>query len=362
MTTKKKILIAAGGTGGHVFPAYALAKYFFKKNFLVKIVTDKRGLKFLENYNDINLTIINSETIYDKNPLILIISIFKILQAFFKSFFVLNKFKPNIIFGMGGYSSFPVCLAAKILRIPFIIYENNMYIGKTNKYLLPYTKKIFVSYSNLGGIDKKYNKKVFEVGNILREEILNYKNSYTKESKEKFKVLILGGSQAAKSFGEKLPDVFKKCSAKGIKLKIYQQCQLSQKKILEEQYDKLGIENEIFYFCNDLSKYFSKIDISITRSGSSMLAELLNCNIPFISIPLPNSAENHQFHNAKYFENKGYGLLVEEHEIGNELFSLIKLLHEDKELLIKIKTKQKQHSDKNVFEKIFIETKEFLND
>ena len=81
--------------------------------------------------------------------------------------------RPSIIFGMGGYSSFPICIAASILRIKFIIYENNLIIGKANKYLLPFAYKIFVSYKQLEGIHKKYNNKVYEIGNILREEIIN---------------------------------------------------------------------------------------------------------------------------------------------------------------------------------------------
>ena len=83
---------------------------------------------------------------------------------------------------MGGYSSFPVCVAATILRIKFVIYENNLIIGKANKYLLPFTKKIFVSYKDLEGIPKKYNNKVVEIGNIIREKIINFENYYDKKN------------------------------------------------------------------------------------------------------------------------------------------------------------------------------------
>ena len=168
INSKKKILIATGGTGGHVFPAYSLAKYFMKNNLFVEVTTDKRGLKFLKNYDDLKLNIINSATVFKKNPINMIISIFQINFAFINSLILLFKLKPKIVFGMGGYSSFPICIAAKILKIPFIIYENNLVIGKTNRYLLPFAEKIFVSYSQVEGIKKRYENKKIIIGNIIR--------------------------------------------------------------------------------------------------------------------------------------------------------------------------------------------------
>jgi UDP-N-acetylglucosamine--N-acetylmuramyl-(pentapeptide) pyrophosphoryl-undecaprenol N-acetylglucosamine transferase len=362
MKLNNKIIIATGGTGGHVFPAYSLAQYLVKKKFDVKIVTDNRGFKFLENYNDIKYEIINSSTIYKNNILLSFFAIFKILFAFFNSIIFLIRFKPTIVFGMGGYSSFPVCLAAKILGIRFILYENNLYLGKANKYLLPLANKMFVAYNSLDGVIEKYRFKIVETGNIIRENILNYKKNKVELSSNTISILILGGSQAAKSFGEKLPNIFKDCVNSNIKLKIYQQCLKSQKTTLENNYNSLGIENEIFNFSHNLLNYFSRVDFTITRSGSSMLAELLNCNIPIISIPLPNSVDDHQLKNAKYFEKKGYSFLIEESKIENNLFSLIKSIHKDKGLLNQIKIKQREYSDKQVFEKINIQIKKLINE
>ena len=251
---------------------------------------------------------------------------------------------------MGGYSSFPMCVAAKILRIPFVIYENNLFLGKTNRYLLPFSKKLLVAYGELQGVNKKYFKKIIRVGNIIREDILNYvKEDYNKVSLKQLRILVLGGSQAARSFAEKLPKIFELCKSENIDLKIYQQCLLNQKETLKEKYDLLNIESEIFDFSNNLLDYFSKTDVAITRSGSSMLAELLNCKIPIISVPLPSSADNHQFKNARYFKEKGYGFLVEENMIDQKLFQLIKSIHKDKDLINQMKSKQNTHSNKNVF-------------
>jgi UDP-N-acetylglucosamine--N-acetylmuramyl-(pentapeptide) pyrophosphoryl-undecaprenol N-acetylglucosamine transferase len=164
---KKKIIISTGGTGGHVFPAYSLAKNFIKEDYSVEIITDKRGLKYLNKHNNIKLTINNSATIFKKNIINLFFSTFIILFSYLKSLVILYKAKPIVVFGMGGYASFPICIAARTLSIPFIIYENNLQIGKSNKYLLPFASKIFISYQDIIGIKNKYDHKVVVTGNII---------------------------------------------------------------------------------------------------------------------------------------------------------------------------------------------------
>ena len=360
----KKIIIATGGTGGHVFPAYSLAKHFIdSKKINVEIISDKRGLRYLQNYHDVKIIEINSSTIFKKNIFQLLFSILIILYSIFRSLIFLLTNRPSLVFGMGGYSSFPVCIAAKILRIPFIIYENNLYIGKANRYLLPYAKKIFVSYKELEGISWKYHKKVCEIGNIIRKEILNFQiTSDSNQNDRKLKILILGGSQAAKIFAEKLTEIFKECNEAKIPLKIYQQCLPEQNKFLTSFYEDLNIDFEIFNFSNNILDYFSKINLAITRSGSSMLAELINAQIPFISIPLPSSADDHQLKNAIYYEKNGYSYLIEEKNLNTKLFQLIKKISEDTSLLSQIKSKQRQYSDKSVYENIDKQIKKIINE
>jgi len=350
-SNRDKIIIATGGTGGHVFPAYSLAKNFLKNGYSVEIITDNRGFKYLEKHKDVKLILNNSATIFKKNIINLFSSIFIILFSYIKSLLILYKAKPKIVFGMGGHASFPVCMAAKTLNIPFIIYENNIQIGKSNKYLLPFASKIFVSYKDLVGIQNKYDHKVIVTGNIIREEILNFKKN-NKFDPMTLNILVLGGSQAAKSFGELLPEIFKKCKKENINIKISQQCIPTQEDKLNEIYKNLNFDFELFNFTNNIGEYFLKTELAITRSGSSVTAELINCNIPFISIPYPYAADSHQNKNATYFEKKGYSLLVEETEVNKKLFPLIKSFYKNKDLLNEMIEKQKNHSDKKAFFKI----------
>ena len=135
-----------------------------------------------------------------------------------------------------------------------------------------------------------------------------------------------------------------------------------QTESLRNYYKNLNIDFEIFNFSNRIEEYFNKTNLAITRSGSSMLAELVNAKIPFISVPLPSSADNHQLKNAIYYEKNQYSYLVEEKELNEKLFKLIKLIHEDRALLNQMIIKQKQYSDKSVYENIDIEMRKITNE
>ncbi len=270
------------------------------------------------------------------SPFKSIFSIILILYSIFRAVIFLTFNRPNIIFGMGGYASFPICFAATILKVKFIIYENNFVIGRTNKYLLPFAQKILVSSKELEGIQEKYRDKIKEVGNIIKKDIINFSKKDINIFDKKIKILILGGSQAAKKFAETLPNIFEKLSIDGVKLKIYQHCLPYQNDYLSTFYQKTKIDFELFNFSKDLTKYFSKVDLAITRSGSSILAELTNASIPFISVPLPSSADNHQLKNAIYYQKKNFAFLIEEKELKNKLFYLIKDLSENNSKLYNI--------------------------
>ena len=361
MNKKIKALIAVGGTGGHVFPGINLASALNKKNYNVKIVTDKRGYKFFKETDKKNVLVFPSSPLIKKNVVLLIFSLSLILYSILRSLIFLSYNRPSIIFGMGGYASFPICIAAAILRIKFIIYENNLIIGRANKKLLPFAERIFVSNKKLEGISSKYNFKTIEVGNIIKREIINFSLNLRIKKKE-LKILVLGGSQAAKIFAEILPKIFKKCSDIGISIRIIQQCLPHQNRELSSFYDKCNIQHELFNFSENLVKYFSKVNLAITRSGSSVLAELTNANIPFITIPLPSSVDDHQLKNANFYKSKNLSFLVEEKDLNDKLSKLLKEIHENMSKLNEISTNQRQYSDKHVYENINNELNKILNE
>ena len=262
---------------------------------------------------------------------------------------------------MGGYSSFPVCLSGFFLKIPIFIYENNLVIGRANKILLPFSKKILVSTNSIQGIDNKYKNKISHIGFLLRDNILGVKNTNLEVTKNNLSILVIGGSQSAKVFGEQIPEVIEECSKKGIKFNVYQQCLESQKKGIQNIYGKLEIKFDLFTFCDDLSKYYQKSDIAITRCGASSMAELVNLRIPFVAVPLPSSIDNHQLKNAKYFNEKNYCFLLEQEFLLSKLLNILKDVHQDRTKLYSFKQKMSKHSDKESLMKAKQIIKDYFN-
>ena len=178
MINKKKILIAIGGTGGHVFPGLNLAKYLIKKKFIVELVSDNRGLKYLKNIDKIKISTLPFPRFNTKNIFLTFFSSILLFFSVFRSLIFLLFNRPTIIFGMGGYASFPICIAAKVLRIKLIIYENNLITGKANKFLAPFANKIIVSHEEVEGVLNNYSFKIQKIGNIINQEILNFKSTH----------------------------------------------------------------------------------------------------------------------------------------------------------------------------------------
>ena len=360
MDKKNCIVIAAGGTGGHVFPSICLANYLMK-DYDIEIFTYERGTKYLNTHKNIKIKKITSSRVFNKNIIYFIIGIVKVFLSIIFSIILLIKRKPKLIIGMGGYSSFPVCLSGFFLKIPVFIYENNLIIGRANKILLPFSKKILVSTNSIQGIDNKYKNKISHIGFLLRDNILRVKTTNLEITKNNLSILVIGGSQSAKVFGEQIPEVIEECNKKGIKFNIYQQCLEYQKKDIQNIYGKLEIKFELFTFCDDLSKYYQKSDIAITRCGASSMAELVNLRIPFVAVPLPSSIDNHQLKNAKYFNEKNYCFLLEQKFLLSKLLNILQDVHQDRNKLYSFKQKMSKHSDKESLMKAKQIIKDYFN-
>ena len=155
----KKIIFSAGGTGGHIFPAINLMKHFFEKGYKVLLVTDVRGNNFIKNNSEFKSYILKMETFTNKNFLRKILSFLVIFYSIIKSIIILKREKPNLIFGFGGYVSFPISFVSKFFNLPLIIYENNMVLGRANRYLSLFSKKILVAKNISINFPEKYKNK-----------------------------------------------------------------------------------------------------------------------------------------------------------------------------------------------------------
>ena len=358
----KKIIFSSGGTGGHIFPAINLMKYFSNKGVEVILVTDNRGENFLKGQEKFNSYIINSDTPTNKSIIKKALSFAGIFIAIIKSIFILRKEKPNLVFGLGGYVSFPVSFASKFLNIPLVIYENNLILGRANKILLRFSNKIFLNAEKIKNFPEKYKKKICTVGSILSNNIINYSITNKKNMNKNFTILVLGGSQGAEIFGKIIPLTIKMLENKGHKVEIYQQCIKSQKDSIIDFYKQNNIKHMVFEFTPNILDFISVSDIAISRCGASTIAELKHTLTPFIAVPLHNSIDDHQYLNAKYYEEMGCCWLMEHKNFSSKnLFNLILKIIEDKKELKNIKENMKRNQNKNVYSNIENAIKEFID-
>ena len=359
----KKIIFSAGGTGGHLFPAINLMKYFSNKGYKVLLVTDFRGNSFLKNYPQFESYIIKADTPINKNFPKKILSFVTIFFSIIKSIFILKKEKPHLIFGFGGYVSFPISFASKFFNIPLVIYENNLMLGRTNRHLLSFSKKILFGIKMPINFPEKYKNNACQIGTILNEEIINYSFVEKKHNSKTFSILVLGGSQGAEIFGRIIPSVIKmiKDKDKEHDIEINQQCIEKQKNSLIEFYNKNNIKNNIFNFTSNILDLISSSDLAISRCGASTIAELVQTLTPFIAVPYPHSVDNHQYLNAKYYEDKGCCWVLEQDNFSSiNLFNIIMEILNDRRKLENVRKSMKKNNNKDVYDKVENVIKELI--
>lgn len=327
---KKNILIATGGSGGHMIPASVFYNHL-KKKFNIYLSSDLRGLNYIDKKN-YNIEIIETPSIFN-NFFLIPIKIIVILALSIKSIFFLKNKKIDIILSTGGYAPTPICLAGIFLRLKLYIYEPNKVLGKSNKFFLRYCNKIFCHSNQIKNFQNKFKTKIFLLSPLVRKDF--YKNKLRKN--KKLNLMVIGGSQGAKIFDEYLHKVFLKISKK-IDLRIFHQTKLDNINKLKNFYNKNDINNKVFNFDKNFVNFIKNCNFCITRAGASTLAELFILNIPFLAIPLPSAKDNHQYENAKYFKDRNCCWIVDEKKINeDELYRLLKNIILKKEELLKKK-------------------------
>ena len=322
-----KIIIASGGTGGHIFPSIAVAKRLEELGYEVIYFTDVRGLKYLSEEK--NQKIVLNVQGLSGGLINKIKSLFLIAISIFKTLWLVRKIKPKFIIGFGGYASFSTLMAGIILRKKTIIHEQNAVLGEANEFLAKFVDKILISFPIQEKLMKKFVKKIYFTGIPLRAEILQIKRD--KVNYDALKILITGGSQATKAFNKIIPLAIISLSKKiKTKIEVHHQAREEDVKEIEGLYINNHINAVVKSFFYNINQLLEEDSLLIGRSGASTIAEVAYTKIPAILVPLKNSKRNHQLENAYSFQktciNGEFIRIIQEDNFSVE--SLTKVLEE----------------------------------
>ena len=324
-----KILIASGGSGGHIFPAVSLAKEFTNEE--VVFVASRRGLDNTLLWDSpYKKFYLSANPMPYKFGIKSFVFIAKLIFDTISSFFILLRSRPSVVVGFGGYTSGAIVLLASLLRIKTVIHEQNLVPGRTNRFLDKMVDKICISFEGTKECFK--NKNTFFTGNPLRKKSLKECRDVAYESlglrRNKFTVLVMGGSQGARSLNKLVAKSI--VSLKDNKnLQILHIAGPKNKETTETFYKEQKVNAKVFDFIRNINEAYSVADMAITRSGAAAIFELASFKKPMILVPYPNVKNNQRF-NAEFFANKNAAVYIDEKTITEgKLATLIDSLIKD---------------------------------
>lgn len=357
-----KVIISAGGTGGHIYPALAIINKIKEKEpdskFLYIGTTDRMEKDLIPSLG-INYVGVEMKGLDRKNPLnnIKIISMYN--KAKKKISEEIKKFNPDIVIGVGGYITVPVILSAHKLKYKTVIHEQNSIPGMSNKFLSKYVNKVLLS---LPGSSEYFKKdKTVYTGNPRSEEIISIKEADKKElglKENKKLVVIVMGSLGSATINEKEKEM-----VNDFKEKNYEVLLITGEKYYND-YSKMSIpENvKVYPFLKNFINVLKKADLIVTRAGASTIAEITAIGLPSILVPSPYVTNNHQYKNAKELEEKGCSKILEEKDFcSKNLIPMIDKLLEDEKEYEKMKNSAKKLGVENSATKVYNEIKKVVD-
>ena len=309
------VLISAGGTGGHIFPAEALARDLVGRGYRVAVATDVRGQQYGAFPEGVTIHPLASSPIRS-GFISKIKSIAMLMVGCFQARKLVDKLKPVVVVGFGGYPSFPAVYAAQKKDIPTVIHEQNAILGKANAHLAPKADRIALSWGSVEGISESDVVRSVVTGNPVRPDISALYNQPYPEIKQDgpLRILVLGGSQGASIFSEVLPEVIKTLpKSEQKRIKIVQQCRKEDIDGVVAAYREMGVEAETQTFFDNVAERLTNCHLVIARSGAGTVAEVTTAGRPAIFVPYPHHKDQQQKRNADtVFDAGGAWVMTQE--------------------------------------------------
>lgn len=318
--TPATILLAAGGTGGHLFPAEALARALADRGVTVDLATDERATRYGSAFPARATYVVRSETIRSRNPLSVAQSAFVLGSGIVSAFALLGRVRPAAVVGFGGYPSIPAVLAASLRGIPTIIHEQNAVMGRANRFLARRATAIATSLPGVLDAAPALAAKATLTGNPVRPAVIAASaKPYAAPASGALDLVVFGGSQGAKVMSEIVPPAIERLDAAlRSRLSITQQARDEDLATVRATYSRLGVAAEVAPFFTDLPQRIAAAHLVVSRAGASTVAELAVLGRPAILVPLPHALDQDQLANATALANAGGAVVVRQADFTPE--------------------------------------------
>ncbi len=323
---KPLVLLVAGGTGGHLFPAQALAEALVEKGYEVDLAADERVEKFRASFPARKVHVVPSATFSGRNPLDYARSLGKLGLGTLKSLMLLRRIRPAAVVGFGGYPTLPPLTAARLLGIRTAIHEQNAVLGRANRMLASKVDMVCTSFPQVHMLGEANRDKVVNTGAPVRAAVKAAARPYEAPAADgAFRLLVFGGSQGARILSDVVPGAIGRLDeAHRARLKVVQQAREEDLERVRMGYEALGVAAEVEPFFLDLPQRIADAHLVVSRSGASTVAELAVIGRPAILIPLPHAVDNDQLLNATAMAKaKGGWLLpqasLDPHRLADEI-------------------------------------------
>jgi UDP-N-acetylglucosamine--N-acetylmuramyl-(pentapeptide) pyrophosphoryl-undecaprenol N-acetylglucosamine transferase len=310
-----RILLAAGGTGGHMFPAEALAHALLKRGLAVDLATDERGGGFGDRLPQVKVHRIASGGVAGKGPVARLRNIARLGLGYMQSRSLLRKLKPAVVVGFGGYPSIPPLTAAQRSNVPTLLHEQNAVMGRANRFLAKRAAHLALSFDQVKFADIVPAERRTVTGNPVRPDISVIADApyAAPQAGGPVRLFVMGGSLGARVFGKAVPDAVALLPQDlRSRLAIAQQARADDLTNAQEAYRALGLAVDLKPFFDDVPARLRQAHLLVTRAGASTVMELAAAGRPAVMVPLPNSIDDHQMANARALESIGGGWLLPE--------------------------------------------------
>lgn len=324
------IVLMAGGTGGHLFPAMALAQELRRRGHVIHLMTDHRATGYGDRFPAEQTHIVSSATPSVRDPVKFVVAGTKIVWGIGVALGKLSGIKVDAVVGFGGYPVYPPFVAASLLRLPGVLHEQNAVLGRSNRALAKRARVLALSFAKTLKAEPFADKSLL-VGNPVRDRVRAIADTPYPAlmAGEPIQILVTGGSQGARVFSDIVPAAVAELPADlRARLRITQQCRPEDLDRVAESYRQAKINVELAAFFDDLPERMAQSHLVICRSGASTVAELTVIGRPAVLVPLPGSIDADQKNNALFVDAAGGGWVAEQatlspHSLGTRLAALL---------------------------------------